>query len=158
MEPHVLAAGYSTTGWVVGYTIGIIIVLVVVALVVPILLLARSIGNEAPKINDALTDAVHNTAPLGALRTTIEHALWTIANILGLVVVVAVAALLSLLIYLVKVIDRRVVTVRDTLNAAAANTADTVLIPQVAGGVEAVLAEGLQHHLFLGRVLGKVKS
>ncbi len=69
-----LAAGYSTTGWVVGYTIGIIIVLVVVALVVPILLLARSIGNEAPKINDALTDAVHNTAPLGALRTTIEHA------------------------------------------------------------------------------------
>ena len=30
-----------------------------------------------------------------------EHNLWTIANILGLVVVVAVAALLSLLIYLV---------------------------------------------------------
>jgi hypothetical protein len=75
-----------------------------------------------------------------------------------LVVVVAVAALLSLLIYLVKIIDRRVVAVRDTLKAAAANTADTVLIPQVATGVEAVLAEGLQHHLFLGRVLGKVKS
>ena len=74
MEPHVLAAGTSTTGWVVGYTIGIIIVLVVVALVVPILMLARSIGNEAPKINDGLTDAVKNTAPLGALRTTIEHA------------------------------------------------------------------------------------
>ena len=74
MPEHVLAAGYSTTGWVVGYTIGIIIVLVVVALVVPILMLARAIGNEAPKINDALTDAVHNTAPLGALRTTIEHA------------------------------------------------------------------------------------
>src|ERR1700739_3537248 len=74
MDPHPLAPGYSTTGWVVGYTIGIVIVLVVVALVVPILLLARSIGNEAPKINDALTDAVRNTAPLGALRTTIEHA------------------------------------------------------------------------------------
>ena len=42
--------------------------------------------------------------------------------------------------------------------AAAANTADTTLIPQVADGVEAVLAEGLQHHLFLGRVLGKVRS
>src|SRR5215475_12015115 len=67
-------AGTSTTGWVIGFTIGIVIVLVVVALVVPILLLARSIGNEAPKINDALTQAVHNTAPLGALRTTIEHA------------------------------------------------------------------------------------
>jgi hypothetical protein len=74
MQSHVIAAGYSTTGWVVGYTIGIIVVLVVVALVVPILILARSIGNEAPKINDALTDAVRNTAPLGALRTTIEYA------------------------------------------------------------------------------------
>ena len=87
-----------------------------------------------------------------------EHARWLIANILGLVVVVAVAILLSLLIWLVKRIDRRVVQVRDTLQAAAANTADTALIPQVADGVEAVLAEGLQHHLFLGRVLGKVKS
>jgi hypothetical protein len=87
-----------------------------------------------------------------------EHTLWVWAIILGFVVVLAVAALLSLLIYFVKIIDRRVVAVRDTLAAAAANTADTVLIPQVADGVEAVLAEGLQHHLFLGRVLGKVKS
>ena len=87
-----------------------------------------------------------------------EHNLWTIANILGIVVVVAVAALLSLLIFFVKRIDRRVVTVRDTLRAAAENTADAELIPQVAGGVEAVLAEGLQHHLFLGRVLGKVRT
>jgi hypothetical protein len=96
---------------------------------------------------------MHNLAMSSA-----EHTSWLVANILGLVVVVAVAALLSLLIYLVKVIDRRVVAVRDTLKAAAANTADSVLIPQVANGVEAVLAEGLQHHLFLGRVLGKVKS
>ena len=122
---HALAAGGYPTGWVVGYTIGIVVVLVVVALVVPILLLARSIGNEAPKINDALTQAVHNTAPLGALRTTIDYAVTIIGG---------------------------------TLTAAKANTASTVLIPQVADGVEAVLAEGLQHHLFLGRVLGKVKS
>jgi hypothetical protein len=87
-----------------------------------------------------------------------EHTDWLVANIVGLVVVVAVAALLTILIVLVKIIDRRVVTVRETLKAAAANTADTELIPQVAGGVELVLAEGLQHHLFLGRVLGKVKS
>jgi hypothetical protein len=87
-----------------------------------------------------------------------EHALWGWAIILGFVVVLAVAALLSLLIWLVKIIDRRVVEVRDTLKAAAANTADTTLIPQVADGVEAVLAEGLEHHLFLGRVLGKVKA
>jgi hypothetical protein len=87
-----------------------------------------------------------------------EHTLWVSAIIVGFVVVLAVAALLSLLIWLVKIIDRRVVEVRDTLQAAAANTSDTVLIPQVADGVEAVLAEGLKHHLFLGRVLGKVKS
>jgi hypothetical protein len=87
-----------------------------------------------------------------------EHTLWLTANILGLVVVVAVAALLSLLIWLVKIIDRRVAQVRDTLKAASANTANTVLIPQVADGVDLVLGEGLKHHLFLGRVLGKVKS
>jgi hypothetical protein len=92
-----------------------------------------------------------------AMNST-EHTLWVSAIIVGFVVLLAVAALLSLLIYLVKVIDRRVVAVRETLKAAKANTADTVLIPQVAAGVEAVLAEGLQHHLFLGRVLGKVKS
>jgi hypothetical protein len=87
-----------------------------------------------------------------------EHTLWVWAIVIGFVVVIAVAALLSLLILLIKRIDNRVVDVRDTLKAAAANTADTALIPQVAGGVELVLAEGLEHHLFLGRVLGKVKS
>jgi len=96
---------------------------------------------------------MHNLA-----MSSTEHNLWLTANILGIVVVVAVAALLTLLVVLVQTIDRRVVAVRDTLKAAAANTADTVLIPQVADGVDAVLAEGLQHHLFLGRVLGKVKS
>jgi uncharacterized membrane protein YqjE len=86
------------------------------------------------------------------------HTLWSWALIIGLIVVLAVVALLSLLIYLVKIIDRRVVAVGETLGQAKASTADAALIPQVAGGVEAVLAEGLQHHLFLGRVLGKVKS
>jgi hypothetical protein len=92
-----------------------------------------------------------------AMNST-EHTLWVTAIIVGFVVVLAVAALLSLLIYLVKIIDRRVVAVRDTLKAAAANTSYTSLIPQVGDGVDAVLAEGLQHQLFLGRVLGKVKS
>ena len=87
-----------------------------------------------------------------------EHTAWTVAIILGFVVIVVVVVALSLLIYLVRRIDSRVVTVRDTLKAAEANTADAALIPQVADGVELVLAEGLQHHLFLGRVLGKVKS
>jgi hypothetical protein len=72
----VLAAGSTTShfGWILGFTIGGVIVLVVVALVVPILVLAHSIGKEAPLINEQLTKAVHNTAPLAALRTTIEHA------------------------------------------------------------------------------------
>jgi hypothetical protein len=73
----VLAAAAGSTshfGWVLGWIIGGVLVVVVVALVAPILLLARSIGDEAPKINAGLTGAVRNTAPLGALRTTIEYA------------------------------------------------------------------------------------
>jgi hypothetical protein len=90
--------------------------------------------------------------------TSTEHNLWWGAIIAGFVVVLAVAGLLSMLIWLVKIIDRRVVEVRDTLSGAAANTESTSLIAPTAAGVDAVLAEGLQHHLFLGRVLGKVRS
>jgi hypothetical protein len=70
-----------TTDWTIGYVIGGVIVVAVVVLVVWILTLARSIGNEAPKINAALEGAVRNTAPLGALRTTIEHATIIIAGL-----------------------------------------------------------------------------
>jgi hypothetical protein len=62
------------SGWVAGYAIGTAVVAVVVALVSAILGYARSIGDEAPKINAALADAERNTAPLGALRTTIDDA------------------------------------------------------------------------------------
>lgn len=68
------AGHFSSFGWILGYVIGGVVLVAVVALVVPILALARSIGEEAPKINGALTEAVHNTAPLGALRTTIDYA------------------------------------------------------------------------------------
>ena len=84
--------------------------------------------------------------------------LWWGAIIGGAVIVVAVAALVTILVILVRRIDKRVVMVRDTLRAAAATTADTALIEQTAMRVEAVLAEGLKHHLFLGRVLDKVRS
>jgi hypothetical protein len=80
---------------------------------------------------------------------------WLRAIAAGFIVDAAVAGLLSLLVYRVRRIDERVVEVRDTLRAAEATTAETALIPQVADGVDAVLAEGLEHHLFLGRVLGK---
>jgi hypothetical protein len=69
------------TDWTIGYVIGGVVVLAVVVLVVSILVLARQIGDEAPKINTALEGAVRNTAPLGALRTTIEHATIIIAGL-----------------------------------------------------------------------------
>jgi hypothetical protein len=70
-----------TTDWTIGYVIGGVILLAVVVLVAWILLLARQIGDEAPKINAALEGAVRNTAPLGALSTTIEYATTIIAGL-----------------------------------------------------------------------------
>jgi hypothetical protein len=83
--------------------------------------------------------------------------LWLIANIGGLVVAVAVAALLTTLVVLVRTIEIRVKLIRDTLEHAVTNTADAALIEETAKRVDAVLAEGLEHHLFLGRVLDKVR-
>ena len=62
------------SGWKAGYGIGTAVVAAVAALVSAILAYAWSIADEAPKINAALKDAERNTAPLGALRTTIEDA------------------------------------------------------------------------------------
>jgi len=90
--------------------------------------------------------------------TSTQETLWWWAVILGFVVVLAVAALLTILVMEVRTIDQRVAAVKETLRAAEKNTQDATLIGVTAGGVEAVLAEGLQHHLFLGRVLDKVRS
>ena len=57
-----------------GSAIGTTVVAIVVALVSAILAYARSISDEAPKINAALKQAERNTAPLAALQTTIEDA------------------------------------------------------------------------------------
>ena len=119
-----------STDWFVGYSIGFVVVVAVVALVPPILVLAYGIGKQAPVINEALEQAVENTAPLGRTRTTIDHAgshrrrappwahpigwlidvllaltsdqhhLWSITLIAGLVVLFAVVAFLSTLIAL----------------------------------------------------------
>jgi hypothetical protein len=90
--------------------------------------------------------------------TSTQRGLWWGAIAGGFVIVLAVAGLLTLLVLLVRRIDQRVVLVRDTLQAAADNTADASLIAETATRVDAVLAEGLEHHLFLGRVLGKVRT
>ena len=90
--------------------------------------------------------------------TDTQETLWWVAIIAGFVVVLAVAALLTILVVLVRTIDQRVDAIKATLDQAKSNTDDTALIETVGAGVDAVLAEGLQHHLFLGRVLEKVRS
>lgn len=87
-----------------------------------------------------------------------HEGLWQFANIAGLLVVVVVAALLTILVMLVRTIEQRVNMIRETLKDAVANTNDTALIAETAKRVDEVLAEGLEHHLFLGRVLDKVRT
>lgn len=87
-----------------------------------------------------------------------EEELWWTAIVLGFVVIVVVVALLTLLVMYVKTIEERVTTIRATLEEVSENTADTALIGRTAGAVDGVLNEGLEHHLFLGRVLDKVRS
>jgi hypothetical protein len=82
-----------------------------------------------------------------------EITFWWVAIGVGFVVVLVVILLLTSLVSMVRSIDRSVVGVRDTLRAIPENTANCALIPPTADGVDAVLAEGLQHHLFLTRVL-----
>jgi Ca2+/Na+ antiporter len=94
---------------------------------------------------------------LFALTDTQED-LWWGAIIIGFVVIIAVVALLTMLVMLVRTIEQRVTVIKGTLERAAANTDDTALIAETAERVDAVLAEGLEHHLFLGRVLDKVRS
>ena len=83
---------------------------------------------------------------------------FNLAIVAGFVVVLVVAALLTTLVVLVRTIERRVALIKATLEQAKANTDDTALIGETAARVDAVLAEGLEHHLFLGRVLDKVRS
>ncbi len=90
--------------------------------------------------------------------TSTQESLWWVTLGLGLIVLFAVAALLTLLVTLVGTIEKRVDLIRSTLDQAESNTSDTALIAKTADSVDAVLHEGLEHHLFLGRVLDKVRS
>ncbi len=78
---------------------------------------------------------------------------WWVAIGMGVVVTAVAASLLQLLITLVKDIDRGVGGVKETLAATAGNTAQANLIGAVANGTDAILKEGLNHHLFLTRGL-----
>ena len=90
--------------------------------------------------------------------TSSQESLWWVTLGLGLIVLVAVAAFLILLVNLVSTIEKRVDLIRATLDQAEVNTSDAELIAETAKRVDAVLHEGLEHHLFLGRVLDRVRS
>ena len=82
-----------------------------------------------------------------------EVTFWWVTILVGFVVVLVAAALLQLLLSLVKDIDNGVEDVKATLGATAGNTAQSPLIGAVAQGVDDILKEGLNHHLFLTREL-----
>ncbi len=82
-----------------------------------------------------------------------QVAFWWVAVGMTLVVTLVASILLQLLITLVKDINRWVGTIKETLGATAENTAQSYRIGEVAQGVDAILNEGLQHHLFLTRGL-----
>ncbi len=90
--------------------------------------------------------------------TSTQESLWWVTLGLAVIVLMAVAAFLTLLVALVSIIENRVDLIRSTLDQAESNTSDTALIAETADRVDAVLSEGLEHHLFLGRVLDKVRS
>ena len=90
--------------------------------------------------------------------TSLQESLWWVTLGLAVIVLVAVAAFLTLLVTHVGTIDKRVGVIRSTLDQAEVNTSDTALIAETGEALDAVLSEGLEHHLFLGRVLDKVRS
>ncbi len=82
-----------------------------------------------------------------------EATFWWVAIAMGVGVLLVVILLLSSLVSIVKSINRGVVGVRDTLRTLPENTANAALLPVTADRVDAVLAESLQHHQFLTKVL-----
>jgi energy-converting hydrogenase Eha subunit A len=82
-----------------------------------------------------------------------EVTFWYVALGIGFVVILVVIALLTLLVRLVQDIDQGVVGVENVLARTSNNTSATFNIPLIAQGVDDILNEGLQHHLFLTRVM-----
>ena len=84
-----------------------------------------------------------------------HESLWWVTLGLGLIVIFAVAALLTILIVLVGVIEKRVDLIRSTLEQAVTNTSDTALIAETATRLDAVLFEGLDPHQAVTELLGR---
>ena len=82
-----------------------------------------------------------------------EATFWWVAIAMGVGVLIVVILLLGSLVSMVKSIQQNVRGVRDTLRAVRESTANSALIPITADRVDSILAEGLEHHAFLTRVL-----
>lgn len=82
-----------------------------------------------------------------------EITFWWVAIGMGVVVLLVVILLLGSLVSIVKSIQESTREVRGTLQAIPENTANAALIPITADRVDSILAEGLEHHAFLTRVL-----
>ena len=82
-----------------------------------------------------------------------EITFWWVSIAMGVVVLLVVILLLGSLVSIVKSINRSVAGLGVTLREVEKNTANAALIPATADGVDAVLAEGRQHHQFLTKIL-----
>ena len=90
--------------------------------------------------------------------TDTQESMWWVTLGLGLIVLVAVAAFLTLLVTLVATLEKRVDLIRETLDAAEANTSDTALIAETAAQVDAVLSDDTRQGLQLARMDGVVAA
>lgn len=79
-----------------------------------------------------------------------EITFWQVLLVIGAVVLVAVIALLSLLLYLVGSIDTGVQRLRDAAQGVRGNTANIKVALAVADSLDEVVAEAGRHARLLG--------
>lgn len=79
-----------------------------------------------------------------------EITIWQITLIAGAVVLVAVIALLSLLLYLVNSIETRVQRLSHVAQGVAGNTANIKIALAVAGSLDEIIDEARRHARLLG--------
>jgi heme exporter protein D len=79
-----------------------------------------------------------------------EITFWQVILIIGAIVIVAVIALLSLLLYLVRSIETRVQGLGDVAQGVAGNTANIKVALAVADSLDQVMDEMRRHARLLG--------
>jgi HAMP domain-containing protein len=79
-----------------------------------------------------------------------EITFWQVILVVGAIVIVAVIALLSLLLYLVRSIEASVQRLGDVAQGVAGNTANIKIALTVADSLDEVAAEARRHAELLG--------